>query len=59
MAAGQQALHQGNYANAEQIIVVAMHHAEEFGLEDRHVAVFLSQLVQGCAGQLNRLRHPV
>ena len=38
MAAGQQALHQGNYANAEQILVVAMHHAEEFDLEDRQVA---------------------
>ncbi|MDZ4732793.1 MAG: hypothetical protein SGJ16_04300 [Nitrospirota bacterium] len=41
MAAGQQALHQGNYANAEQILVVAMHHAEEYGLEDRHMAVRL------------------
>jgi hypothetical protein len=29
------------------------------GLEERRVAVSLSQLAQGYDGQLNRLRHPV
>jgi tetratricopeptide (TPR) repeat protein len=51
MAAGQQAVQQGNYANVERIFLVALHIAEEFGLEDRRVAVSLSQLAQVYAGQ--------
>jgi len=44
--AGQLTVQQGNEANAERIFVV-MHNEEEFGLEDRCVAVSLSQLAQG------------
>jgi tetratricopeptide (TPR) repeat protein len=44
-------LQQGNDANAERIFLVAVHKAEEFGLEDRRVAVSLSQLAQVYAGQ--------
>ena len=51
MAAGQQAVQQGNYANAERIFLVAVHNAEEFGLIDRRVEVSLSQLAQVYAGQ--------
>ena len=50
-AAGQQAVQQGNYANAERIFLVAVHRAEEFGLEDRRVVVSLSQLTQINVGQ--------
>ena len=51
MAAGQQAVQQGNYADAERMFLVAVRKAEEFGLEDRRVAVSLSQLAQVYAGQ--------
>jgi tetratricopeptide (TPR) repeat protein len=51
MAAGQQAVQQGNYADAERIFLAAVHKAEEFGLQDRRVAVSLSQLAQVYAGQ--------
>jgi tetratricopeptide (TPR) repeat protein len=51
MAAGQQAVQQGNYAEAERIFQVAVQKAEEFGREDRRVAVSLSQLAQVYAGQ--------
>ena len=51
MAAGQQAVQQGNDADGERIFLVAVHKAEEFGLEDRRVAVSLSQLAQVYAGQ--------
>jgi tetratricopeptide (TPR) repeat protein len=42
---------QGNYADAERIFLVAVHKAEEFGLEDRRVAVSISKLAQVYAGQ--------
>jgi tetratricopeptide (TPR) repeat protein len=51
MAAGQQAIQQGNYADAERLLLLAVRKAEEFGLEDRRVAVSLSQLAQVYAGQ--------
>ncbi len=51
MAAGQQAVQQGNYADAERIFLAAVKKAEAFGLEDRRVAVSLSQLAQVYAGQ--------
>ncbi len=51
MAAGQQAVQQGNYAEAERAFQAAVRKAEEFGLEDRRVAVSLSQLAQVYAGQ--------
>lgn len=51
MAAGQQAVQQGNYAEAERTYLVAVKKAEEFGLEDRRVALSLSQLAQVYAGQ--------
>ena len=51
MAAGQQDVQQGNYENAERIFLMAVHEAKEFGLEDRRVAVRLSPLAQGHAGQ--------
>jgi len=51
MAAGQQAVQQGNYADAERIFLAAVHKAEEFGLQDRRVAISLSQLAQVYAGQ--------
>lgn len=44
-------MQQGNYADAERIFLVAVHNAEEFGLEDRRVAVSLSQLTQIYIGQ--------
>jgi tetratricopeptide (TPR) repeat protein len=44
-------LHQGNDANAERIFLMAVHKAEEFGLEDRRMAVSLSPLAKGHAGQ--------
>jgi hypothetical protein len=43
-------LQQGNDANAERIFLVAVHKAEEPGLEDRRVAVSLSQLAQVYGG---------
>ena len=49
--AGQQTVQQANDATAERIFLVAVHNAEEFGLEDRRVAVSLSQLAQVYAGQ--------
>ena len=49
-AAGQQTVQQANDATAEQIFLVAVHNAEAFGLEDRRVAVSLSQLAQVYAG---------
>lgn len=51
MAAGQEAVRQGNYAEAERIFLVGVQKAEEFGLQDRRVAVSLSQLAQVYAGQ--------
>src|SRR6476620_6702681 len=51
MAAGQQAVQQGNYAEAERIYQVAVRKAETYGREDRRVAVTLSQLAQVYAGQ--------
>jgi tetratricopeptide (TPR) repeat protein len=51
MAAGQQDVQEGNYENAERIFLMAVHKAKEFGLEDRRVAVRLSPLAQGHAGQ--------
>ena len=51
IAAGQQAVQQGNNANTERIFLVAVHNAEAFGLEYRRVAVSLSQLAQVYAGQ--------
>jgi len=51
MAAGQQAVEQGNYAEAERMFKLAVQKAEEFGREDRRVAVSLSQLAQVYAGQ--------
>ena len=51
MAAGQQDVQQGNYENAERIFFMAVHKAEEFGLEDRRMAVSLSPPAQGHAGQ--------
>ena len=51
MAAGQQDGQQGNYENAERIFFMAVHKAEEFGLEDRRVAVSLSPPAQGHSGQ--------
>lgn len=51
MKAGQQAVQEGSYAEAERILLLAVHKAEKFGLEDRRVAVSLSQLAQAYAGQ--------
>src|SRR5690348_9802938 len=51
MAAGQQAVQQGNYAEAERIYQTAVMKAETYGREDRRVAVSLSQLAQLYAGQ--------
>ena len=51
MAAGQQAVQQGNYAEAERIYQAAVKKAETYGREDRRVAVSLSQLAQVYAGQ--------
>ena len=51
MTAGQQAVQQGNYAEAERIYQVAIKKAETYGLEDRRVAVSVSQLAQLYAGQ--------
>src|SRR5574342_1172355 len=51
MAAGQQAVQEGNYAEAERIYLVAVKKAEEFGPEDRRVALSLTQLAQVYAGQ--------
>src|SRR5262249_9540899 len=51
MAAGQQAVQQGNYAEAERIYQIAVKKAEAYGREDRRVAVSLSQLAQVYAGQ--------
>ena len=51
MASGQQAVQEGNYAEAERIFKVAVQRAEEFGREDRRVAVSLTQLAQVYAGQ--------
>lgn len=51
MAAGQQAVQQGNYAEAERIYEAAVKKAEMYGREDRRVAVSLSQLAQVYAGQ--------
>jgi tetratricopeptide (TPR) repeat protein len=51
MSAGKQAIQEGNYAEAERVFLVAVHKAEEFGLEDRRVAVSLSRLAQVYAGQ--------
>ena len=51
MAAGQQAVQQGNYAEAERIYQAGLKKAETFGHEDRRVAVTLSQLAQVYAGQ--------
>jgi tetratricopeptide (TPR) repeat protein len=51
IASGQQAVQEGNYAEAERIFKVAVQRAEEFGREDRRVAVSLSQLAQVYAGQ--------
>src|SRR5262245_61358111 len=51
MAAGQQAVQQGNYAEAERIYQGAVKKAEAYGHEDRRVAVTLSQLAQVYAGQ--------
>jgi tetratricopeptide (TPR) repeat protein len=44
-------LQQGNDANTERIFLMALHKAEEFGLEDRRMAVSLSPPAQGHAGQ--------
>jgi tetratricopeptide (TPR) repeat protein len=51
MAAGQQAIQQGNYAEAERIYEAAVKKAETYGRKDRRVAVSLSQLAQVYAGQ--------
>lgn len=51
MTAGQEAVRQGNYAEAEQMFQVAVQKAEAFGRDDRRVAVSLSQLAQVYAGQ--------
>ncbi len=51
MTAGQEAVRQGNYAEAERMFQVAVQKAETFGREDRRVAVSLSQLAQVYAGQ--------
>ena len=51
MTAGQEAVRQGNYAEAEHMFQVAVQKAETFGREDRRVAVSLSQLAQVYAGQ--------
>src|SRR5262245_4786066 len=51
MASGQHAVEQGNYAEAERMFKLAVQKAEEFGREDRRVAVSLSQLAQVYAGQ--------
>ena len=50
-AAEQRDVQQGNYANAEWIFLMAVHNAEESVLEDRRVAVSLSQPAQVYAGQ--------
>ena len=49
--AGQQVVQQGNYAEAERILLMAVHEAEKFGLNDRRVSVHLSQLAQVYAGK--------
>jgi tetratricopeptide (TPR) repeat protein len=51
MAAGHQAVQQGNYAEAERIYQGAVKKAEQYGREDRRVAVSLSQLAQVYVGQ--------
>ena len=51
MAAGQQAMQQGNYAEAERIYQAAVRKAETYGRADRRVAVSLSHLAQVYAGQ--------
>jgi len=51
MASGQQAVQQGNYAEAERFFTIAVQKAEEFGRQDRRVAISLSQLAQVYAGQ--------
>ena len=51
MAAGQQAMQQGHYAEAERMFSAAVAKAEAFGREDRRVAVTLSQLAQSYAAQ--------
>src|SRR5215831_20391768 len=51
MAAGQQAVREGNYTDAERIYLAAVRKAEEFGPQDRRVAISLSQLAQVYAGQ--------
>ena len=50
MAAGQQDVQQGNYENTERIFLMALHKAEEFGLEDRRKAM----LVKGSMWRWNR-----
>jgi tetratricopeptide (TPR) repeat protein len=51
MAAGQQAVQQGNYAEAEHMYQLAVKKAESYGREDRRVALSLSQLAQVYSGQ--------
>src|SRR5262245_27571011 len=51
MAAGQRAVQQGNYVEAEWIFRVAVSKAEDVGQEDRRVALSLSQLALVYAGQ--------
>ncbi len=36
--AGQQAVQQGSYADAERILLMAVHEAEKFGLKDGRVS---------------------
>ena len=49
--AGQPVVQQGNYAEAERILLMAVHEAEKFGLNDRRVSVHLSQLAQVYVGK--------
>ncbi|HSE58604.1 MAG TPA: tetratricopeptide repeat protein, partial [Nitrospiraceae bacterium] len=51
LAAGQRALEQRNYAEAERQFRAAVEKAEAFGQEDRRVAVSLSQLADVYAAQ--------
>ena len=46
----RQTVQQANDAEAERIFLVAVHNAEECGLEDRRMVVRLSQLEQVYAG---------
>ncbi len=51
MQAGDWALQQGEYREAEQIFTVAVHKAEKFGRQDRRMAVTLAHLAQTYSAQ--------